>query len=207
MCPYRPTPPNPSPRSQTLLHRGVCVCVSRASSLKRRCRPYKGTLTSPELPKGGGHSFVRTGRQRSWMTLSLPSPRVGSTKEWRPKSGHAAAESMGVMLMNQGKHTIKWKINSRKPICDVIKPGYSAQVHPSPCSHHSRCCLCLCVNKPLLLWEWWRLTADHIWASSRAESCMNRQWDPRAPTLCPLLCERHAVHTLVTGAHALPLAP
>ena len=29
-------PPNP------------CVCVSRASSLKRRCRPYKGTLTSPE---------------------------------------------------------------------------------------------------------------------------------------------------------------
>ena len=40
---------------------GSCVCVSRASSLKRRCRPYKGTLTSPE----GGGPFVRTGRQRS----------------------------------------------------------------------------------------------------------------------------------------------
>ena len=34
-----------------------CVCVSRASSLKRRCRPYKGTLTSPE---GGGG--IRTDR-------------------------------------------------------------------------------------------------------------------------------------------------
>ena len=41
----------------------VRVCqLSRASSLKRRCRPYKGTLTSPE----GGGPFVRTGRQRSW---------------------------------------------------------------------------------------------------------------------------------------------
>ena len=39
---------------------GVCVFVSRASSLKRRCRPYKGTLTSPE---GGGGAFVRTGRR------------------------------------------------------------------------------------------------------------------------------------------------
>jgi hypothetical protein len=29
----------------------LCVGVSRASSLKRRCRPYKGTLTSTE---GGG---------------------------------------------------------------------------------------------------------------------------------------------------------
>jgi hypothetical protein len=35
----------------------VCVCVSRASSLKRRCRPYEGTLTSP---KGGGG--IRTDR-------------------------------------------------------------------------------------------------------------------------------------------------
>ena len=39
----------------------LSVCVSRASSLKRRCRPYKGTLTPPE---GGGHSYGPVGSAR-----------------------------------------------------------------------------------------------------------------------------------------------
>ena len=41
-----------------------CVCVSRASSLKRRCRPYKGTLTSPE---GGGG--IRTDRSAALVRV------------------------------------------------------------------------------------------------------------------------------------------
>jgi hypothetical protein len=43
--------------------------LSRASSLKRRCRPYKGTLTSPE----SGGAFVRTGSLRYRSLSSLPS--------------------------------------------------------------------------------------------------------------------------------------
>ena len=52
----------------------VCVCVPRASSLKRRFRPYRGTCTLV-LPEGGG-PFVRTGRQRARQSGSARTSRV-----------------------------------------------------------------------------------------------------------------------------------
>ena len=51
----------------------MCVCASRASSLKRRCRPYKGTLTSPE---GGGHSYGPVGSARHVRVDVTPQRRV-----------------------------------------------------------------------------------------------------------------------------------
>ena len=52
----------------------VRVCqLSRASSLKRRCRPYKGTLTSPE----GGRVGIRTDRSAALVRVdATPRRRV-----------------------------------------------------------------------------------------------------------------------------------
>ena len=62
----------------------MCVCVSHASSLKRRCRPYKGTLTSPE----GGGAFVRTGRHSAALV------RVDNSIPQIPQSPHPNPEVM-----------------------------------------------------------------------------------------------------------------